>query len=404
MANVQKILILKEAGVVADIQDDLRNFKEYEQTRLGIKLEITERSIDLPGLTHESFKIAAVELKNGQPVYQNMYGLSGIKKRIRDLNIARPYQYDVVIFLYDLDDTDWAAKNRPAASIGHWTYFEPLYEGTSFVEIATRKSWKKDDPFRVLTHEFRHSCVFRLRALGHAVEDVMDSTFVPAEGKYVPYYKEYTVFAKDGNRAAQNQILMPYVDLLCFALGAKKKIFDLTGLLDSLMKQLMPPTQPSARLIKWAEAIKKHEGWYVGSRSYRTNNPGNFKGALTPYMKSLGASGRDPQGFMIFPTYQKGWEALLQFLKDAQANDLIPYREFATKRDQYLRSQGKPEGPKDRKGRSICTLQDFYQVYAPASDNVVPGFTNDPNAYALAVAKEIDGVGGVNIDTPIDKI
>lgn len=403
MANVQKILILKEAGVVTDLRDDLRNFVEYERTRLGITIEITEKAIDLPGLTHESFKIAAVKLENGKPVYENMYGLAGIKKRIRDLGIVKPYGYDVVMFMYDLDDTEWFKQHRPGASIGHWTYFEPLYEGTSFVEIATRKTWKKDDPFRVLTHEFRHSCVFRLRALGHGVEDVMDATFDPKQGKYVPYFNEYSIFAKDGNRSAQNQILLPYVDLLCFALAAKKKIIDLTAILDSLLKKVMPPTQHPSRRLLWAEAIKKHEGWYVGSRSYRNNNPGNFKGVLSPYMKSLGATSRDPQGFLIFPTYEKGWQALLTFLADAQANDLIPYRTFATKRDQYLRSKNLPEGPKDKKGRSICTIQDFYQVYAPESDDVVPGFVNDPNKYAEAVVAYFK-TKEVNINTPVDKI
>src|SRR4051812_25836093 len=28
---------------------------------------------------------------------------------------------------------------------------------------------------------------------------------------------------------------------------------------------------------KWADAIQLHEGWFVGSKSYRNNNPGNLR-------------------------------------------------------------------------------------------------------------------------------
>jgi len=54
-----------------------------------------------------------------------------------------------------------------------------------------------------------------------------------------------------------------------------------------------------------AEAIKEFEGWHVGSRSYRNNNPGNLK-----YNRQRGATGEDDQGHAIFETYEAGWEAL----------------------------------------------------------------------------------------------
>lgn len=390
-----RVLILKEKGVTARLADDIREWEKFESER-GIILEIDEKRVEIPDLTHESFKIAAVGIRNGVPVYEQMFGLSGIKQKVRALEVAPPYTYHAVIFIYNRKRTDWdSRKDLPEnASLGHWCYFEPLYPGTSFIELITYSKYKPNDPFRVLSHEIRHSHVFRLRAQGIPVEDVMDSTYVPAEKRYIPYWKEFEIHAPDGNRARQDAILKTFHDRLTAPLKKPEPVTP----------PLMP-TKDSPRLVKWAEGIKHHEGWKVGSRSYRHNNPGNFKTkTLTSYAKSLGAIGQDKDGFWIFGSYAKGWAALLQFLRDAQANDLIPYRDFATKRDAALRKAKKPEGPKDKKGRSICTLNDFYQVYAPKNDNVVPGFTNDPNAYALAVARSIDGVGGVTIETPLDKI
>lgn len=52
----------------------------------------------------------------------------------------------------------------------------------------------------------------------------------------------------------------------------------------------------------WAAAIKKHEGYFPGSRSYRNNNPGN--------LRVTGDKGRDKDGFGIFSSYELGWQAL----------------------------------------------------------------------------------------------
>lgn len=134
-------------------------------------------------------------------------------------------------------------------------------------------------------------------------------------------------------------------------------------------KEVVEPPKPVEKgaLERWAEAIKKHEGWFVGSRSYRNHNPGNFK--YTSYTKSLGATGKDRGDFCIFKNYEAGWNALLQFLKDAQNNKLIYYK-------------------------GHMTLGRFFEVYAPRSDN------NDSRRYAEVVAKAI----GVSVDTRIDQI
>lgn len=108
-------------------------------------------------------------------------------------------------------------------------------------------------------------------------------------------------------------------------------------------------------LLPFALAIQEHEGYYTGSRSFRNMNPGNFR--MTDYVKTLGATDKDKDGFAIFPTYEIGLEALKTFLIDCSKNRLRRYR-------------------------NEMTLYEFFSVYAPASEN-------DYRAYAEAVAKKL---------------
>lgn len=375
MAAPFRVLILKDAGLAVDIEDDLKLWKEYELEHLGFDLKFEQRIVSLGALKHESFKITQVS----DGVSKDLYGLSGIKDRVRPL--VAEGMYDLVVFVYDIEDCELYRQDRAFAldHIANWTYFTPLYAGMPFTEVVSRKSWSKTDPFRVFSHENRHALCFRLRALGYAIPDVMDITYSPAAGKEVPYYKEYDVYAVDGNRGVQNLLLKPYIEILAgrpevlsFIERLKKQVADL---MNKLAAMTTTKTPDSPGMIKWAEAIKKHEGWYVGSRSYRNLNPGNMR--LTPYTRSLGALARgDDKNFAIFPTYDAGWNALLQFLRDARANQLIAYREYAK-----------------RHGRAIPSLNDFFQVYAPE-------FENDTNHYAQVVATAI----GCTPDTLIDRI
>jgi len=59
--------------------------------------------------------------------------------------------------------------------------------------------------------------------------------------------------------------------------------------------------QKQSKLDLFCEAIKEHEGWYPGSRSYRNKNPGNIK-----YIGQKRAVGQDSGGFCIFETYTDG--------------------------------------------------------------------------------------------------
>lgn len=118
---------------------------------------------------------------------------------------------------------------------------------------------------------------------------------------------------------------------------------------------------------KWADAIQEFEGWAIGTRSQRNNNPGNLR--FTDYTRSLGAFAGDDKGFCIFKGYDAGYAALKQFLTDAKDGKLKSYR-------------------------SDMTLLQFYSIYAPDTDH------NDSLTYASFIAKRL----GVDIDTKINSL
>ncbi len=125
-----------------------------------------------------------------------------------------------------------------------------------------------------------------------------------------------------------------------------------------LNEEPMPetPEVPKKDLIKlFCEGIKAHEGWYVGSRSYRNNNPGNFRCSA---IMNARATSKDKDGFCVFPTYAIGMEALEVMVRNAATGKSKVYR---------------PE----------MSIYDFFNKYAPSADH------NDPNHYAEAVAARL---------------
>ena len=115
-------------------------------------------------------------------------------------------------------------------------------------------------------------------------------------------------------------------------------------------------------LEKFASLIKKYEGWYPFSRSWRNKNPGNLR--WSPFQ--AGQRG----GFSYFKTYEDGWKALLYDIK--------------------CKWTGKTRtglGPNS-------TILDFFKVYAPSRDS------NNPLRYAQFVAKGL----GVSIYTRLGEL
>lgn len=113
-------------------------------------------------------------------------------------------------------------------------------------------------------------------------------------------------------------------------------------------------------LDKFICAIEQHEGYFPpcraypkGSRSYRNNNPANFR--YNSFVKDLGAIDKDSGGFAIFLDIKSGRKALKDFVKLACTDKLKAYK-------------------------AKMTIKQFFAVYAPSSDG------NNVDAYANAVA------------------
>lgn len=96
------------------------------------------------------------------------------------------------------------------------------------------------------------------------------------------------------------------------------------------------------KVYKLAKAIQLFEGYHEGSRSYVNNNPGNLRNS--PF--KTGMLG----GFAYFDTYEQGFDALMYQIRISAEGRSGVYR---------------PE----------MTLLEFFNVYAPSSDN------NQPNVY-----------------------
>lgn len=103
-------------------------------------------------------------------------------------------------------------------------------------------------------------------------------------------------------------------------------------------------------LDSFALEIQKFEGYYEGSLSYRNNNPGNLR------YSSLQTGKKD--GFAYFETYDDGFNALINYLGNICENKSNIYT---------------PE----------MTLEEFFHVYAPPSDN------NNSSYYASVVTDNL---------------
>ena len=160
------------------------------------------------------------------------------------------------------------------------------------------------------------------------------------------------VISAEHSAQEYEQTRMTFIGLLQKALEIAKQILGLKQqeLVELKKKDMPTPEIKKPTLEDMALAIKKHEGWFIGSRSWRNQNPGNLR--WSPFML------RKEAGFAYFKDYATGWKALMYQLQIARNGDSKVYT------------------PED-------TLKEFFAKYAPSSDN------NDPDAYAKAVAKQI---------------
>lgn len=212
-----------------------------------------------------------------------------------------------------------------------------------------------------------------------AVDNHWTTCYGYEEGKYWKIFDSYDYSHK---KVAWNTDFMQAKRIYIKMLNAQKVETVKKGLMEraiETLKQLLyqlierKNMEPSATVIDFCRAIKQHEGWYPpskdypsGSRAYRNNNPGNIR--CNTIMNHL-ATGKDKDGFCKFPTEQIGFQALVRLVQRAVDGESYVY---------------KPH----------MTIEQFFSIYAPASDK------NDPKAYARFVAHQI----GVEPTLPIKNL
>lgn len=120
----------------------------------------------------------------------------------------------------------------------------------------------------------------------------------------------------------------------------------------NLTKEIAKEVNIVNKLTEFCLAIQEYEGYIPPNKKYpkgtpawRNNNPGNIKGIDGNFLK--------------FKSYEEGFEYLKKYVLRVVRNEHRAY-------------------PKD------CNVKQFFNVYAPSSDN------NNPHLYAQFVAKKID--------------
>lgn len=121
------------------------------------------------------------------------------------------------------------------------------------------------------------------------------------------------------------------------ALGLiQKQINELPKEIPKEIPEVTKPVKESL-IEKWALAIQDFEGYTPGSKSYRNNNPGNVKGM----------DGK----FLVFKTYEAGFDYLCDYLKRACTGQHKAY---------------KPD----------MNLKQFFLIYAPDPEPIPTNYTN----------------------------
>lgn len=142
---------------------------------------------------------------------------------------------------------------------------------------------------------------------------------------------------------------------------SERIILFIKGLMKKKEKVVIKNPTPTApnNLVKFATALRDFEG-KPGDLNYINNNPGNFRCSRVGYLKKY-RDVRCRNNFAVFPTYQQGWNYLLNSI-----NQRV-------------------------KKHPTWTFYDFFKNYAPEYDN------NPTISYATFVANRC----GVTINTKL---
>jgi len=150
-----KILCIKN-NLSVDVESDMRQFLTWLKAKAKIEPTVEYRTSTIPN-RYKSFGVF-----HGM----NMWGLDGIKQKIRDT--INPQKYDVIIYFYNASDFDF--RN----TLADWTYPGEL-NGAAFIEVATLPYWQSINwKWVSLCHEMVHALTRLLGFKGAFIQDDMD--------------------------------------------------------------------------------------------------------------------------------------------------------------------------------------------------------------------------------------
>lgn len=350
------ILIVRNRIAGYPVEDDAKKLEAWLDKNVPVDAVTEFVDTDLE-LKHKDFGVVIQGGAVGD-TKKSAWGLDGIKEQLRQTGKVPAGKYHAIIFLYELIGWDWSKR-----MLGAWTYPNDL-NGAAFCEIPSLSYWEKmDDIYRMMTHEIMH-CIHRLAWWkGLVTRDTMDL-----------YDKEFDSDAPDGNRARNLKEIVPHWEKIAAPLPVR----ILTELQNKVKTKHSYMKTPGPKIIEWANATKRFEGWAPGTRSFKNHNPGNLR--YSAYTATLGAIGKDKSNFCTFPTDEAGFDALCLFLTAAASRQLKPYHTFNSANPYHKKIM--PDG-KNGMEMPEFSLIDFYNVYAPAADH------NEPNGYALFIANRM---------------
>jgi hypothetical protein len=178
----------------------------------------------------------------------------------------------------------------------------------------------------------------------------------------------YRLYLSGQNTVAQSPISMALEAL-------KKSLLALDAWLSDILPQQKPtptptPVEPkpvpsSVLLNALFLAMRRHEGWYIGSRSQRNNNPLNCRYSSVGYLPKYGEVKEDRQG-------AKAGQRGFAIFKDYETGAL------------YCKNLILQKAKKHPDWSLFSFIGDEKEGWAPASDN------NNVHAYVYAIAKEMN--------------
>lgn len=262
----------------------------------------------------------------------------------------------------------------------HRIVLKGFKDGSSLV-IKGRNSWDKEWG---LNGEFE----FNLEDYANNLFDIRAYTAIPdptiQKSKSMPYIFTQTLkYGSKGTEVFQLQLKLGLKADGNFGSGTRTALItyqkarglqadgicgkSTQNALNGQNGSISAPTKPTVAMF--CDAIKEHEGWYPGSRSFRNNNPGNIEFLNQPnaVLEYPGSNGK--ARFAKFNTYQDGLDCLISLITRACQGKIRAYN-------------------------PNMTFVEFFGVYAPSSDG------NSPRLYAQFVAQKC----GCPMDTKMKEL